>query len=152
MVKLLLYLFLILAVSAPLAAQTDPLPSRPTAPLLSRDDTVRAINHLFERRRASGKRWLYFSTIGVLGVVRVLANPNTTTVNGYQTKSEVDGGAAATFGLVFFGLPAAVGVTKLVRFSENREDRIITAYTNSKILPRAVSRHLRRKDFVRALF
>jgi len=103
---------------------------------------------LFERRRLGGKKWLFVSLSGVLGVTRVLLNPNTTTVNGYQTKSEVDGGAAAVFGVGFLGLPVAVGLSKLTRFSEKREDAIISGYVASHRLPGAIGRRLRRKDFI----
>ena len=154
MLKLLL-LFLGLALATSSAWAQTALPPRPAAPVSSafaprtgQSDTIYAVRHLFERRRQGGKKWLFVSLSGVLGVTRVLLNPNTTTVNGYQTKSEVDGGAAAVFGVGFLGLPVAVGLSKLTRFSEKREDAIISGYAASHRLPGAIGRRLRRKDFI----
>lgn len=138
---------LLLAVAAhPSHAQATPLPTSPKLTVTS-GDTIRAVQHLFERRRQGGKNWLYISVSGLLGVARVLASPTTTTVNGYQTKSEVDGGAAAVFGLGFLGLPAGIGAGKLVRFSDKRETEVINTYATTHRLPGAVRRRLRRKDF-----
>jgi hypothetical protein len=154
MFKLLLLLLGLSLASGPVLAQTTPLP-RPVAPAGSafapatgQSDTIYAVRHLFERRRLGGKKWLFVSLSGVLGVTRVLLNPNTTTVNGYQTKSEVDGQAAAVFGVGFLGLPVAVGLSKLTRFSEKRENEVISTYTTSHRLPGTISRRLRRKGFM----
>jgi len=156
MLKPLLFSLGFLFTSGLAQAQTAPLPPpRPAAPASSvfasrtgQSDTIYAIRHLFERRRLGGKKWLYVSLSGVLGVTRVLLNPNTTTVNGYQTKSEINGEAAAVFGVGFLGLPVAIGLSKLARFNERREDEIISAYATSHRLPGSIGRRLRRKDFI----
>ena len=154
MLKLLL-LFLGLALATSAARAQNAPPPRPAAPVSTafaprtgQSDTIYAVRHLFERRRLGGKKWLFVSLSGVLGITRVLLNPNTTTVNGYQTKSEIDGGAAAVFGVGFLGLPVAVGLSKLTRFSEKREDEVISAYATTHRLPGAIGRRLRRKDFI----
>lgn len=154
MLKLLLLLLGLALASGSVLAQNSPLP-RPAAPVSSvfasrtgQSDTIYAIRHLYERRRLGGKKWLFVSLSGVLGVTRVLLNPNTTTVNGYQTKSEIDGQAAAVFGVGFLGLPVAVGLSKLTRFSEKQESKVIDAYTASHKLPSTITRRLRRKDFI----
>jgi hypothetical protein len=155
MLKLLLLLLLGLALaSGSVLAQNAPLP-RPAAPVSSafaprtgQSDTIYAIRHLYERRRLGGKKWLFVSLSGVLGVTRVLLSPNTTTVNGYQTKSEIDGQAAAVFGVGFLGLPVAVGLSKLTRFSEKHEEEVISTYATSHRLPSTISRRLRSKDFI----
>lgn len=151
MLKLVLFLAVLVFSTGATLAQTAPGPA-PTAsaafaPPTGRSDTIYAVQHLFERRQRGGRNWLYFSVSGLLGVVRVLVSPTTTTVNGYQTKSEIDGGAAAVFGVGFLGLPVAIGVGKLVRFSDKRETEIINAYAATHQLPHAISRRLRRKDF-----
>jgi hypothetical protein len=149
---LLLFLALLLA-SHSARAQVAPPPSPTSAPASAfartgQRDTIYAIRHLFERRRLGGKKWLFVSLSGVIGVTRVLLNPNTTTVNGYQTKSELDGEAAAVFGVGFLGLPVAVGLSKLTRFSEKRETEVISTYATTHRLPSTISRRLRRKDFL----
>jgi hypothetical protein len=150
---LLLPLLTLLLASQSAQAQVAPPPSPASlpAPAFARtgqSDTTYAIRHLFERRRLGGKKWLFVSLSGVAGVTRVLLSPNTTTVNGYQTKSEIDGQAAAVFGVGFLGLPVAVGLSKLTRFSEKRENEVISTYTTSHRLPSTISRRLRRKDFL----
>lgn len=151
MPKLLLLLLVLALASTAAPAQTAPRPTPSGSafdPRTGQSDTIYAIRHLFERRRLGGKKWLFVSLSGVIGVTRVLLSPNTTTVNGYQTKSEIDGEAAAIFGIGFLGLPVAVGLSKLTRFSEKRETEVISTYTASHRLPSTISRCLRRKDFI----
>jgi hypothetical protein len=154
MSKALLLLLVSTLAGGAAQAQTDapPRPAAPAsaafAPRTGKSDTIYAVRHLYERRRLGGKKWLYVSLSGVLGVTRVLLNPNTTTVNGYQTKSEINGEAAAVFGVGFLGLPVAIGLSKLTRFSERREDEVISVYATTHRLPGSIGRRLRRKDFI----
>jgi hypothetical protein len=46
---------------------------------------------------------------------------------------------------VVVGLPAAIGVGKMVRFSDKREQAITVPY--SQPLPRRIARRLSKKDF-----
>jgi len=149
---LLVLLFALLS----LAAQAQTVPAAPAPPATSparfeltqgRRDTLGAITSLFQRRRRGGKVWLGIGAGGILALLRVVANPNTTTVNGVQTSSEVDGGAVAVVGLGFVALPVAIGIGKLARFSEKKENEVDRAYRSGQPLPRAVARRLSRKDF-----
>lgn len=148
---LLVLLFGLLSFAA--HAQATPVaPAAPTPPARfeltqGRRDTLGAITSMFQRRRRGGKVWVGIGAGGILALLRVVANPNTTTVNGVQTSSEVDGGAVAVVGLGFVALPAAIGIGKLARFSEKRENDVDRAYRGGQPLPRRIARRLTRQDF-----
>jgi hypothetical protein len=145
MQKLVLFLLFSFCFATTVLAQQRPALGH-TEPTAGRRDTLRAVRNLFERRRAGGRRWLYVTGGGVLAVTRALISSNSTT-SGVQTTSEVGGSEVATaFGLLV-GLPAAIGVGKLVRFSDKREEAITVPYTIGQPLPRPIARRLRRKDF-----
>lgn len=145
MQKLVLYLFLSLFLSTAALAQQPAAPGRSELSV-GRRDTLRAVRNLFERRRTGGRRWLYVTGGGMLAVTRALLNAGSTT-NGVRTTSEMRGPETATaFGLLV-GLPAAIGVGKLVRFSDKREEAMTVPYTVGQPLPRAIARRLRKKDF-----
>jgi hypothetical protein len=122
MQKLVLFLLFNFCFATTVLAQQQPALGR-AEPTAGRRDTLRAVRNLFERRRANS------------------------TTNGVRTTSEVGGSEVATaFGLLV-GLPAAIGVGKLVRFSDKREEAITVPYTIGQPLPRYIARRLRRKDF-----
>ena len=145
MQKLVLYLLLNICFAGTALAQQPTTPSRPEL-TAGRRDTLRAVRNLFERRRAGGRKWLYTTIGGVLATTRALVNTHSTT-NAGQVTSEVAGSEVATvFGLAV-GLPAIIGVGKLLRFSDEREEAITVPYTTGQPLPRRIARRLRRKDF-----
>lgn len=150
MKKYLLATCLLAATHLPLLAQ-QATPAAPVAPPTAlrqgQQDTLRAISRHYSRRRKGGYTWLGIGTGGLLVFVRVLANPNTTTVNGRQTSSSVDGEAAAIVGLGFVALPGLIGVSKLTRFSRTHEEEVIRAYTTTNRLPQGWGYRLLRKDF-----
>ncbi|MBJ6142112.1 hypothetical protein [Hymenobacter sp. BT559] len=85
---------------------------------------------------------------GVLAVTRqLISSASSTTTNGIRTTSEAKGSEVATVFSLIVGLPAAIGVGKLVRFSDKREEAITVPYTTGQPLPRYIARRLRRKDF-----
>jgi hypothetical protein len=146
MQKLVLCLFISICFASTALAQQSAAPAR-TELTTGRRDTLRAVRNLFERRRAGGRRWLYVTGGGVLAMARVLVSSNSTTSTGVYTKSEVPSSEVATsFGLLV-GLPAAIGVGKLVRFSDKREEAITVPYTTGRPLPKGIARRLRKKDF-----
>ena len=102
---------------------------------------------MYQRHRRGGKVWLGIGGGGLLALARVLANPSTTTINGVQTSSEVDGSAAAVVGGLFVGLPAIIGIAKLTSFTEAKEEAVDQAYRSGQPLPRSVARKLKKKDF-----
>ena len=133
-------------------AQTTPAAPAATPPARfeltqGRRDTLGALTSLFQRRRRGGKVWVGIGAAGLLVPLRVAANPNTTTTNGVRTNTESNGGAVAVVALTFVGIPAAVGIGKLARFSEKREDELDRAYRSGQPLPRAIARRLTREDF-----
>lgn len=147
-----LFFSTILLVSALSGAAQTPLPAAtstaaPTTVTLTSSDTIRAISRLYARRRRGGRNWLYVSSTGMLSLVRVLVNPGTSNYGGYTVRNEVDGGAAALFGVGFLVAPGAFGVSKLVRFSERREQEVISNFTTTHRLPANIAYRLRRKDF-----
>lgn len=148
---LLVLLFGLLSFAA--QAQTTPAaPAAPTPPARTelsqgRRDTLGALTSLFQRRRRGGKVWVGIGAGGLLATLRVAANPNTTTTNGVRTSTESNGGAVAVVALTFVGIPAAIGIGKLARFSEKKENELDRAYRSGQPLPRAIARRLTREDF-----
>jgi hypothetical protein len=134
-------------------AQTTPPPATPapsaTSPelRLGQRDTLAALDNLFQRRRRGGKVWLGIGVGGLLAVLQVAANPNSTSTNGVRTSTSPNGGAVAVVGLLFVGIPAAVGISKLANFSEPKAAELSRAYRNGKPLPRALTRQLLPEDF-----
>ena len=117
------------------------------APLSAgRQDTLRALGNMFERRRKGGKTWLYVAAGGTLAFVRA-ATAQPASPSPYVTTSGPDaGGLAVVFG-AFAGLPAAVGVSKLVRFTEAKQQELEKSYRGGKPLPKSMASRLKAKDF-----
>jgi len=117
-------------------------------------DTLRAVSNLFERRRKGGRTWTYTALGGVLAMVRVLtaASKSTTVGSGpyaVSTSTEVDAGGVAVIAGLFVGVPVAVGVGKLTRFSEKQEAAVTQAYQGGQPLPNSIRRRLSPADFMR---
>lgn len=80
-------------------------------------------------------------TIGVLTTVRV----------GAASADSDSGGNAAGKVLsvsVVGGVPAGIGISKLVRFGQAKEAAALSAYEQTKALPKYVSRRLKKKYFI----
>ena len=152
----LLFLFASFRVSAQTADTTKA--ARPaaglaiTTPVLSqgRQDTITAINRLFERRRKGGRNWIYVALGGGLGVGRVLvAADNASNSNSINkaygtttTAQPIPGGTIATLFGIFTGIPAAVGIIKLASFSKARQEAIINDYKQGQPLPAGIRARL----------
>ncbi|MDO7846397.1 hypothetical protein Q5H92_08520 [Hymenobacter sp. M29] len=100
-------------------------------------DTVRAVHRLFGQHRTGGYIW---SAIGAAFAVRIATA-------AASSDSGASGGGIATGVAVFGGVPAAIGVGKLVRFSGGREETVIQAYEQGKALPRYVVKRLKRQKY-----
>ena len=149
MLKPLLFLLLVGSSYLPLRAQTAPAAAT-TAPVAAisagRQDTARALGSMFARHRKGGRVWLYIAGAGTLVFVRA-ATATPTSSSPYVTPSKPDpAGLAVVFGVVA-GLPAGIGVSKLVRFSEAKEAALEQEYRSGKRLPRGMARRLKAKDF-----
>ena len=143
-----------LLVSFVAAAQTVPVispsPALPASSALSvgKGDTLRAMNNLFARRRQSGLTWMLVTAGGLGLLARAAANPDTRTVNGVIVSSEPNTGAMAVIAVGLVGVPALLGVGKLVRFSHGKQQAAEQTIRSGQRLPRYVSRRLRRKYFI----
>ena len=133
------------AAAAPAPAPV-PTIAAAVSPSTGHQDTLRAIDNMFERRRNGGKKWLYVAGAGTLAFLRA-ATATPTSPNPYVKPSGPDpAGLALIFG-IFTGIPGAIGIGKLVRFSETKQQVIEESYRNGKALPRSVSSRLKAKDF-----
>lgn len=112
-------------------------PAGITTPTATKSDTIQAVRVLFSKRRTGGWVW---STIGAVAAVRIA----TASASG---DSGGNAAGAALSVVVVGGIPAGIGIGKLTRFSQMKEDAVITAYAQSKTLPNYVSRRLKRKYF-----
>ncbi|UOQ97363.1 hypothetical protein MUN81_19265 [Hymenobacter sp. 5317J-9] len=102
-------------------------------------DTVQALHNLFGKHRTGGIIW---SGIGAAVAVRVA------TASASGDGGGNAGGTAVGIG-VLGGVPALIGVGKLLRFSSSREAAAIAAYDAGKALPRYVQKRLVTKYFSR---
>ncbi|MDO3413828.1 hypothetical protein Q3A66_02020 [Hymenobacter sp. BT770] len=101
---------------------------------------------MFERRRKGGRNWLYVAVGGTLASVRAATAEPVSPSPNVTTSGPDAGGLAVVFG-VFAGMPAAVGIGKLVRFSEARQTELENAYRSGKALPKSMAGRLNAKDF-----
>ncbi|MBD2721502.1 hypothetical protein [Hymenobacter armeniacus] len=102
-------------------------------------DTVQALHNLFRKHRTGGVVWTGIGA-AVAGRVAIASASGDSGGNG--------GGTAVGIG-VLGGVPAAIGVGKLLRFSGSREAAAIAAYDAGKPLPRYVRQRLATKYFSR---
>ena len=146
--KLLFLVTLLVSFVAP--AQTIPVTTpNPALPVPSalpagKGDTLRAMNTLFARRRQGGLTWMLV-TAGGLGVLaRAAANPDTRTLNGVVVSSDPNTRAMVVIAGGLVGVPALLGVGKLVRFSHGKQQAAEQAIRSGKPLPHYISRRLRK--------
>ncbi len=104
---------------------------------LSRADSAQAVHRLFSKHRTGGIIW---TIIGATATGRVI---------GAAAGSPGNAGGTATGIVVFGGVPAGIGVGKLVRFSRSREDAAISALEAGKGLPHYVQRRLKKAKYFR---
>jgi hypothetical protein len=97
-------------------------------------DTTRAIHTLFGKRRTGGFIW---TGVGAAFAARILL-----------AGASADNASGTLVGTVVLGgVPAAIGVGKLTRFSESKEEQTVAFYEKTKHLPPYVKRRLKRKYF-----
>jgi hypothetical protein len=97
-------------------------------------DTIQAVHQLFSKHRTGGWIW---TGVGAAFATRIL-------IAG-ASESNASGTAVGT--TVFGGIPAAIGVGKLTRFSEAKEAMVADYYQKTKRLPPYVQRRLKKKYF-----
>jgi hypothetical protein len=118
------------------AQATPVVPAGKPVISFSSSDTTQAIHQLFSKHRTGGWIW---TSVGAAFAVRIL------------TAGASAGNAGGTLvGTAVFGvMPAAIGVGKLTRFSEAKEDMTVAFYQKTKRLPPYVQRRLKKKYFNR---
>jgi len=141
--RYLLSILLALGGSSYASAQQPVAPASSAISTISRADTTQAIHALFSRHRTGGWIWTAIGGAFAVRIVSVAINSNVT--QGFTSTSA---GTVVGVGL-FGGIPAVVGLRKLVRFSKIKEKQIITLYENSNTLPPYVERRLKTKYFRR---
>jgi hypothetical protein len=132
MKKQVLCLGFFLPLALPAFAQ-QPVPSAS----LSRADSVQAVHRLFSKHRTGGIVW---TIIGAAFAGRIA---------GAAASGDGSGNAGGTAVgiLAFGGVPAGIGVGKLVRFSNRREEAAISALEAGKGLPHYVQRRLKNAKY-----
>ncbi|MBF9143739.1 hypothetical protein [Hymenobacter properus] len=132
MKKQILCLGLLLGLGLPAFAQQ----AVPTA-TLSRADSAQAVHRLFSKHRTGGIVW---AVIGAAFTGRIA---------GAAASGSGNAGGAVVGILALGGVPAGIGVGKLVRFSGSREAAAISALEAGKGLPHYVQRRLRNAKYFR---
>lgn len=110
-------------------------------------DTVQAIHNLFQTRRKGGRLFAIQAGAGLLGAVGYLAMPvsdsspslySYTATDKRQISSVLVAGALPVFG---------IGISKLSRFSKDKEKALILQYQAGGTVPATIRRRLRPKYF-----
>lgn len=104
-------------------------------------DSVQAVRELFRRHRTGGWIWTGVGGAFALRIASVAA-----TSNSSGSFSSTTGGTVVGVGLLG-GVPAGIGISKLVRFSKAREEEVLVSYSQGKPLPENIRRRLKRKHF-----
>ena len=100
-------------------------------------DSSQAVRSLFQQRRTGGG---IFTAVGIGATGAIVRGASSGDSGG-------NAGGAVVSALVLGGLPAGIGVGKLVRFSKTREEEIVAAYAAGKPIPAAIRRRLKSKHF-----
>lgn len=110
-------------------------------PPLTRADTVQAVRHLFQRHRTGGWIWTAVGGAAAVRIITVAASSNSS-----GSFSSTAGGTVVGVGLLG-GVPAGIGIGKLARFSNAKEEQVVTLYEKSGILPPYVRKRLKPRVF-----
>ena len=142
MPKLFLSSLLVLACATQLQAQTPDAPAATQSAAAAvastmTPDSVSAVRKLFQQRRTGGG---VLSAIGIGATGAIARGLSSGDAGG-------NAGGAILSVAVIGGIPAGVGISKLVRFSKPREEAIVAAYQQGKPLPSYVRRRLKPTHF-----
>ncbi|UOR04164.1 hypothetical protein MUN82_14565 [Hymenobacter aerilatus] len=106
----------------------------------SRADTVQAVQRIFSKHRAGGWIW---TTAGAILAGRVASAAISNSSDPLPTPAS----QTITGLVVGGGVPAGIGISKLVRFSNAKEEQVLSLYQNTGVLPRYISKRLKTKHF-----
>jgi hypothetical protein len=102
----------------------------------SRADSIHAVHRMFSKHRVGGYVW---ASIGAAFTAQII---------GASASGGSGNGSGAAVGIVVLGgIPAGIGISKLVRFSAGRESTILHAYDEGKALPHYVLRRLKKAKY-----
>ncbi|MCR5887306.1 hypothetical protein LRS06_05830 [Hymenobacter sp. J193] len=121
---------------------SSPSPPPRLSPL--QQDTVRALNNMYNTRRRAGKIWLGIAASSSLVFVRVLTETRTTP-NGPVVK-EQPVGLYLVFAAISGGL-ATVAINKLAGTSKARQQEVSDTYFTTLKMPNSVRRRIKKKYF-----
>ena len=107
----------------------------------TRTDTVRAVHSIFSKHRTGGWIW---TAIGSAFAIRIASVASSSAATDGFTSTPA--GTAVGVGL-FGGIPAAIGINKLARFSAGREKAVISEYEAGKALPHYIQRRLKKARY-----
>ncbi|ALD21725.1 hypothetical protein AM218_11530 [Hymenobacter sp. DG25A] len=96
---------------------------------------------MFHKHRTGGWIWTSIGSAFAVRIATAAAASSSNSIDSPTTGSTVTGIA------LFGGVPAGIGIGKLVRFSTTREAEILSAFEQGKTLPKYVSSRLKRKYF-----
>ncbi|MBC6612486.1 hypothetical protein H8B15_16300 [Hymenobacter sp. BT507] len=128
-----------LLLGSELHAQSAGMVKPPTASF-SRSDTVRAVQRVFSSHRTGGWIW---TAVGGLFAVRIASVAATSSSDAWAGST---GGTVVGIA-VLGGVPAGIGVGKLTRFSQQKEEQTVVLYQQSGILPPYIRKRLKPKFF-----
>jgi hypothetical protein len=117
--------------------------------LVTSADTVKALHHLFKRKRGWG---IAFTIIGSLGVISggaklINYEPEQVPI-GYGLTIEQDDRQWLVFGLINSIVLDAIGISRLRYYTRGRLDAILEDRAYGTPFPARVMKHLTKRDFV----
>lgn len=126
-------------------AQTEsrPVEAAPTLAALTHQDTVRALHHLFEARRRTGKRLVGAGLLTLPAALMITVGQALTSFGANDNTGEF-GGALVNVGLLGGVAP---GLFLKVRFRRAKEKAVVEGYEQRRVLPVPLRRKLVPKYF-----
>lgn len=106
------------------------------------NDTAQAIINLYGRRQAGGAGWM---AAGLLTAVRIATASSTQATGSPYVVQDNSSNVGAIF--VVTTPVLGYGLAKLLRFSNGRLERLLTAYAAGQPLPRSLRRKLKPRFF-----
>lgn len=147
--RVLILLLLVLGCQGAALAQQESLESQTYKQRLRNqyltNDTAQAIITLYGRRQAGGVGWVVSSALAATRIA--LSGGSSSSPSGYVDREPAPVGAALLVSTPFI----AYGVSKLVRFSNGRLDRVLNDYAAGQPLPRSLRRKLKPRFFAQPI-
>ncbi len=109
---------------------------RACARTYTKEDTLRAVKYLFQRKRSGG------STRGVIGGAFLGA-----AIGQIASGNSTSNDAGNAIYLLVFGGIATSGIIQVGRYSKERLNRVLTGYEENSQLPLKIRKKLKKKDF-----